>query len=103
MTRWLAYSGAFTYYITENYLAYSGPFTYYITDNYHLVDRAYYFVFQARPESAEWEEMEELPLETRCKIEGMKMMARYENHFILKMNSISSLTNCIFYLNLKSK
>ncbi len=43
----------------------------------HLDDRAYYFVFQARPESAEWEEMEELPLETRCKIEGMKMMARY--------------------------
>ena len=37
----------------------------------------HYLNFQARPESDEWEEREDLPLETRCKIEGMKMMARW--------------------------
>lgn len=31
----------------------------------------------ARPQEEEWVEEEELPLETRCKIEGMKMMARW--------------------------
>ena len=42
-----------------------------------------FVILQARPDSAEWEEMEELPLETRCKIEGMKMMARYsESHLM---------------------
>jgi sister-chromatid-cohesion protein PDS5 len=43
---------------------------------------------QARPESGEWEEMEDLPLETRCKIEGMKMMARWLTG--LKSDTISA-------------
>ena len=35
-------------------------------------------IFKARDDDgSDWCEFEELPLETKCKIEGMKMMARW--------------------------
>ena len=38
----------------------------------------YYTLFQARgDDGSDWCEFEDLPLETKCKIEGMKMMARW--------------------------
>ena len=38
----------------------------------------YYILFQARgDDGSDWCEFEDLPLETKCKIEGMKMMARW--------------------------
>jgi len=36
-----------------------------------------FIIQQARVDNGEWEDFEDLPLETRCKIEGMKLMARW--------------------------
>ena len=37
-----------------------------------------FFFYQGRPDDGtDWCEFEDLPLETKCKLEGMKMMARW--------------------------
>jgi hypothetical protein len=37
-----------------------------------------HFIYQGRPDDGtDWCEFEDLPLETKCKLEGMKMMARW--------------------------